>query len=259
MTHYRLAVLGDPVSHSLSPAIHTALFELTSLSGDYQAIRSDARRLRSLAGELRNGEWDGFNVTMPLKGEAAALADDLTDSAARAGSVNTLLMRDERILGETTDSVAFRDLLGDSRLAGRSAILVLGAGGSAAAALASFSAEEDVYVSSRRHERATEMATRFGSGVVPWGSVVAGALVVNATPLGMRGESLPSGLVESASAVIDLPYGPKPTPTTITSGELGIALVDGREFLLRQAMASFALWTGAAVTYERVATALKNV
>ena len=239
--------------------IHTALFELTGISGEYHAIRSDEARLRALAGELRGGEWHGFNVTMPLKGEAAAIADDLTEVAARAGSVNTLLMRDGRILGETTDSVAFGKLLADSRLDGRSAILVLGAGGSAAAALASFPADEDVYVSSRRLEMATEMAIRFGAGVVPWGSAVAGALVVNATPIGMRGEILPPGLLESASAVIDLPYGPKPTPTAVAAQTLGLGFVDGREFLLRQAMASFTIWTGAAVAYERLAAALRNV
>jgi len=259
VTHYRLAVLGDPVSHSLSPTIHAALFDLAGLSGEYLAIRSDPPRLRSLLDELRGGEWDGFNVTMPLKGAAAAAADALTDVASRAGSVNTLVMRDGHVLGETTDSVAFRDLLADSRLAGRSAILVLGAGGSAAAALASISPDEDVYVASRRQDRAAELATRFGYGVVPWGSLVAGALLINATPLGMRGENLPPSLVESSSAVIDLPYGAKPTPTALRADELGVPLIEGREFLLRQAMASFTLWTGVAVAYERVATALRNV
>jgi shikimate dehydrogenase len=259
MTEYRFAVVGDPVAHSRSPAIHRVLLDLARLEGEYLAVRADAFRLRSLVDELRRREWNGFNVTMPLKGEAALLADRLSVDAERAGSVNTLSVEDGDIVGETTDCATFRSLLQDERLSHDGTLLILGAGGSAAAALAAVPADADVYVSSRHSDRSATLTDRLGGEVLTWGSVVAGALVVNATPIGMQSESLPTGLLEVASGLIDLPYGPEPTPAVTTARALGLPVVDGHEFLTRQAMASFRMWTGVDTAYEPVATALRKI
>lgn len=259
MAEYRFAVVGDPVAHSRSPAIHSVLLDLTGLVGEYLAIRADAPRLGSLVEELRRGEWDGLNITMPLKGEAAVLADRLSADATRAGSVNTLSVQEGKVVGDTTDCATFRLLLNDERLEHRGALLVLGAGGSAAAALAAVPDGEHVYVSSRHSDRSKALTDRLGGNAVSWGSVVAGALVINATPLGMRAEPLPPGLLEVASGLIDLPYGPEQTPAVTSARELGLPVVDGLEFLIRQAIASFTLWTGAGVAYAPVATALRKL
>jgi shikimate dehydrogenase len=259
VTEYRLAVVGDPIEHSRSPAIHRVLLDLAGLEGEYLAVRGDTPVLRSLVEELRQGRWDGLNVTMPLKGEAAALADRLSLDAERAQSVNTLLLRDGSVAGETTDCATFRFLLGDERMKNDGSILVLGAGGSAAAALAALPPDGAVYVSSRNAERSRTLSNRLGGQMLPWGSVVAGALIINATPLGMRAESLPAGLLDVASGLIDLPYGSHPSPAVTSAREMGLPFVDGFEFLIRQAMASFELWTGVGVAYEPVAAALRKV
>jgi shikimate dehydrogenase len=259
MPEYRFAVVGDPVAHSRSPAIHRVLLDLTGLEGDYLAVRADAHRLRSLVDELRLGEWNGLNVTMPLKGEAAALADRLSLDAENAGSVNTLSAQNGAVFGDTTDCATFRLLLKDERLRHTGTILVLGAGGSAAAALAAVPPGEAVYVSSRTSDRSSTLSDRLGGEVLPWGSVVAGALVINATPLGMRSERLPTGVLEVASGLIDLPYGSQPTHAVTSARQMGLPVVDGFEFLIRQAMASFRLWTGMGVAYEQVANALRKL
>jgi shikimate 5-dehydrogenase len=115
------------------------------------------------------------------------------------------------------------------------------------------------YVASRRSVSAEELTTRLGGEVVTWGTAVAGALVINATPLGMTGEELPEGVLETASGLIDLPYASEPTPAIDLADRHGIPRADGHEFLLRQAMASFHLWTGARVDYGAVKTALRNI
>ncbi|HEX6300235.1 MAG TPA: hypothetical protein VF148_07210 [Acidimicrobiia bacterium] len=256
--YYRLAVLGDPVEHSRSPQLHETMLEIAGLAGEYHRIRADDDVLRTAVDELRQGRWDGLNVTMPLKEAAARMADSLSPAAVKSGSVNTLVRSDSVIEGDSTDSLAFRDLLRSGRFADSTSVLILGAGGSAAAALASMEDASNVYVAARRTPPAEELTTRLGGEVVSWGTGVAGALVINTTPVGMSGEELPLGIVEVASGVIDLPYGPIMTPAVYTAERLSLPYCDGHEFLLRQAIASFRLWTGIETDYETVVAALRN-
>ncbi|HSK07339.1 MAG TPA: shikimate dehydrogenase [Acidimicrobiia bacterium] len=241
----RLAVLGDPVAHSRSPAIHQAAMRHLGIEGRYEAIRAGSAQLADAVAELRSGALHGINVTMPLKEEAARLADDLTDEAFRSGSVNTLRARDERVEGHSTDVIAIRLALADQRFEASAPILLLGSGGAAAAALVGM-AGRSVFLSARRPERAAALAGRVGTevGFLRFGTGLAGAVVVNATPLGMRGETLPENIVGPASGVIDLAYGDAPTPTVQRARESGLAVMDGTEFLVLQAAASFRWWTG---------------
>ena len=257
MTGYRFAVLGDPIQHSRSPELHGAMLRIAGLKGDYQRILANHEVLERSIDELRSGGWDGLNVTMPLKEEAARLSDDLEPHAARAGSVNTLVRAGATIVGHSTDCLAFRELLTD-RFDGVGSVLVLGSGGSAAAALSSISDPSQVYLSARNETRAEELAGRLGGSVLGWGTAVAGALVINATPLGIGGGSVPGEVLGVASALIDLPYGSHPTSSARFADENGIDLVDGHEFLMRQAIGSFALWTGVHVTLGELAGAIRK-
>lgn len=250
------ALLGDPVDHSLSPVMHRRALEDAGLAGRYETIRADNDRLRAEIDRLRRGETDGLNVTMPLKEDAARLCDRLTPEAERSGSVNALKAEGGLVVGHSTDVVAFSMLL--SRW-GPSVLHVLGAGGAARAALAAEGRRDVAYVSARRPEAAGALTERFeGTATLTWGSVVTGAVLVNATSLGMAGEELPDGLVPAASALIDLPYGPSPTPATRTARHIGTPVVDGIEFLATQAAAAFTWWTGEPVDSVRLAQEATN-
>lgn len=257
-SYYQLAVVGDPVEHSRSPQLHETMLRIAGLAGEYHRIRADEDVLADAVGELRRGRWDGLNVTMPLKETAARLVDSLSPTAEKSRSVNTLIRRDSIIHGDSTDSSAFRDLLRSGRFADSPSVLILGAGGSAAAALASMEDFSNVYVAARRITSAEELTSRLGGAVVSWGTAIAGALVMNTTPVGMSGDELPAGIIESASGVIDLPYGRRTTPAVEAADDLSLPYCDGHEFLLRQAMASFRLWTGIDTEYETVVAALRN-
>jgi shikimate dehydrogenase len=241
----RLAVLGDPVGHSRSPAIHNAAMRHLGIEGRYEAIRAGAAELAHAVAELRSGALQGINVTMPLKEEAARLADALTDEASKSGSVNTLRPRDDRVEGHSTDVIAARLAFADQRFEDSAPILVLGSGGAAAAVLVGV-AGRAVFLSARKPERAAALAERVGIdvGLVRFGAGVAGAVVVNATPLGMRGETLPENVVGPASGLVDLAYGDTATPAVHQARESGLAVMDGIEFLVLQAVASFQWWTG---------------
>lgn len=242
---YRLAVLGDPVAHSRSPMMHTAGLRALGLEGSYRAIRATDQEMKAHSDRVRSGELTGANITMPHKRVAASLADELSDRAARAGSVNTWFLRGGRLVGDSTDIPGILEAMSRRGIpTGR--VLVLGTGGAAAAALVALEASE-VFVSGRSPDRAQALveAVGVGASVVGWEVPVHDATVVNATPLGMGGEELPSPVIAHAAAVFDLVYGDAPTPAVRRARDtLGIPVADGLDLLAAQAELSFELWTG---------------
>ncbi len=259
MSHfYRFLLLGDPVAHSRSPAIHRLALKLTGLEGEYGAVRADARVLGEAVEQLRSGLVDGINVTMPLKQGAYEIADTVTPLADLAASVNTLSRSDGGIEGHSTDAEAFAAIATEPPFSDSETFLVLGAGGSAAAALAALTGYR-VVLSARTPEKAAPLKGRFDvRELVPWGQPVPGAVLINATPLGMAGESLPEGVLDSASGLVDLPYGSSPTPAVRRARELGIPAIDGPAFLARQAALSFQRWTGRYVNFEHLVEAARG-
>ncbi|MET0566830.1 MAG: hypothetical protein ABW021_10350 [Acidimicrobiia bacterium] len=255
----RLAVLGDPIEHSRSPAIHNAAMAYLGIEGSYVARRVEAGTLSGVIGELKGGSLDGANVTMPLKTEAAALVDVLTEEATASGSVNTIRMRSRAVEGHSTDVVASVRAFTDERFNPSAPILVLGAGGAAAAAIIG-AAGRELYVAARDIQRATALVERIdgGAGVVPFGVGVKGALLVNATPLGKGGTSLPEAATMTASGVIDLAYGADETRTVAGARAAGLPFMDGVEFLVLQAAASFEWWTGVTAPVQVMIQAARN-
>jgi len=241
----KIVLLGDPVEHSRSPAIHNAAFEALGIDGEYTARRVDAAGMRSAVDEIRYGRLDGANVTMPHKDLAFDLSDRVAQEALRAGAVNTLVRSRGEVWGHNTDVAGLRAILGSPGWAEDVPVLVLGTGGAAAGALVAVAGRE-VFISGRNAASATDLLrrTRIGGTVVPWGSGVDAAIVVNATPLGMRGESLGAGIIEKAVGFLDLTYGASPSPAVTESRGMGIAVADGRDVLVAQARFSFEIWTG---------------
>ncbi|HEU4916918.1 MAG TPA: hypothetical protein VFV13_10190 [Acidimicrobiia bacterium] len=256
----RFAVLGDPIEHSRSPAIHTAALVRLGIEGSYVAIRAGSPELVDAVQELRQGTLHGLNITMPLKTEAAALADSLTEEAARAGSVNTMRARNGVVEGLSSDVIAFTRAIRDPRFETRAPLLVLGAGGAAAAALVG-TAGRQVYLAARDESRARELIQRVKreAEVIPFAAGVAGALVVNATPLGMNGERLPEAVTRIASGLIDLAYGSGETQAVAHAHAEGLPVMDGIEFLVVQAAVSFEWWLGRPAPLEVMAEAARNV
>ncbi len=215
------------------------------MEGSYVAIRARVDDLGSAVEDLREGRLHGMNLTMPLKTAVVPMTDRLTPEAERARSVNTLRLADGLVEGHSSDVTAARSALADPRFPASAPVLVLGSGGAAAAILVA-AAGRKVFVAARSPHRIGELVSRTGADAVltRFGDAVEGALVVNATPIGMGDEELPSGLLESASGVVDLPYGSGDTPAVRTAVELGLPFLDGVEFLAMQAAESFRFWTG---------------
>ena len=171
------------------------------------------------------GLWSGANVTMPHKRLAVEEMDALSSGAERAVSVNTVVVEGSRLTGHSTDIDGIQQVWQEAALPRDVPVLVLGAGGAAAAALIAIDTDE-VFVSSRHFEDAARLAAAIDVGVrpVPWGTAVAGAVVVNATPLGMAGDSLPLDIVEESAGLLDMAYARRATPAVLTADRAGVPL-----------------------------------
>ncbi len=241
----RLAVLGDPVEHSLSPRLHQAALAALGIDGTYEALRVTRLDMGRLANEVRSGGLDGANITMPHKRVAAELADSLHDEAAAIGSVNTWVRRAGELIGYSTDGQGILFAISFCHLPPDGPVLVLGAGGAAAAAVQALR-DRPLHISARRTEAARSLKDRLSEGavIIPWGTGVEGALIVNATPLGMNGEPLPQPVLESAGGLLDMVYGGIMTPAVASARKSGLPVSDGLPMLVGQARESFRLWTG---------------
>ncbi|MCP3974871.1 MAG: hypothetical protein GY720_10300 [bacterium] len=255
----RLVVLGDPIEHSLSPTLHTAAFAATGLIGNYGRRRVDVAGLRAAVAEVRAGVLDGANVTMPHKESAAPLCDRLAATAGRVQAVNTLVRVNREVVGHNTDVAGIRAAWEAQSLPSEAPVLILGAGGAAAAALVALEGRT-LFISSRRPAAAAELGERVAveASPHPWGSGVPDAVVVNATPMGMGGEHLGGALLEDAIGLFDMAYGTESTPAVSWMIDQGRPVADGRQMLLHQAAAAFELWTGYRAPIDAMAASLEN-
>ena len=250
----RLAgVIGHPIRHSLSPLLHNAAFQALDLDWAFVAFDVPAGEGKGAIEAMRTLGIEGLSVTMPHKADAAAAVDELAPTAARLGSVNTVVRRGTTLVGENTDGAGFLNAL---RLdegfdpQGRRCV-VLGAGGAARAvvlALAGAGAAEVVVVN-RSDERATT-AVSLAPAVARVGKAAeaSGAdLVVNATPVGMTGDPgipLDADLLHAGQLVVDLVYIPAVTPLVAAARDRGASAVNGLGMLIHQAALAFQHWTG---------------
>lgn len=265
-----VALLGDPVSHSLSPAFQNAAFRAAGVDGAYLALRCGAGDFPALLRALARAGGAG-NVTLPHK-EAAALAlDGCTDAVERTGACNTFWLEEGRVRGDNTDvegfAAAAEALLGTPVRGLR--VLVAGAGGAARGALWALvrGGAAEVVVVNRTAGRAEELIRRFaGEGTRLSRAGDAGELrgerfdlAVNATTLGLRdGDPLPLPAAggPEIGAGLDLVYAPDETPWVRALRRESVPAADGLEMLLRQGAAAFERWWGIPAPLDAMRAAL---
>jgi len=253
----RAAVIGFPAGHSLSPAIHNYWIKKYGLRGSYDAREIPPEHLKESLLRLIEDGYTGFNITIPHKQAVMALCDDIDDTARAIGAVNTLSVSAEGALrGYNTDAHGFveniREAAPDFDFA-RGAVLVLGAGGAARAALYGLrqAGAKNIRIANRTHEHAEKLARDFGVDVAACGTGAEGlkdvALLVNTTPLGMKGQpplNFDTSLLPPGAVVHDIVYNPAETPLLRDARKRGLKTIGGLGMLLHQAAAAFDIWTG---------------
>ena len=256
------AVIGDPVEHSLSPAIHNAAFQALGLDWVYTAFRVLPDRLRDAISGVRGLGIRGLSVTIPHKVAIIPFLDEVDDLASWTGSVNTVVNDEGRLTGHTTDG---RGALAAFAAAGESCagrrVLVLGSGGAARAvsfAIARDARPESIkvlgIVQPERERLAEDISGKTGVPVTSGGmerlaeAIGAAQVIIHASPVGMHPEVdetlVPRRLLRRDLVVFDAVYTPLKTRLLREAEEAGARTIPGVGMFVGQAAVQFELWTG---------------
>lgn len=248
------AVIGSPITHSLSPVLHNAAYSFLGLDISYGRMECDESGVAALVSSL-GPEWVGLSCTMPTKRAALAVASSVTERALAVGAANTLVRKGDRWHADCTDVDGVVGALREKGFVGGSRGVVLGAGGTATAALAGFAAlgVTEVFLVVREPSRAAEAvlcASRVGVSVevlrlseVDLGGLAASSDVLVSTLPAEATAALASDLAR-APYVLDVIYHPWPTPVAVAVEAAGARLATGLDMLLHQAFGQVEQFTG---------------
>jgi shikimate dehydrogenase len=264
----RAGVIGNPLGHTISPAIFKAAFAAASIDATYEAWETPADVLEGRVNSLRGADFLGANVTIPHKQAVIPFLDGTSDLAGKTGAVNTIVHGDGKLIGHNTDVAGFaRSLREDAGCDAKGKrTVVLGSGGAArAVAVALIEAGASViYVVARQPRKIDQMVvslkplTATGTTIswAYWGdgsylrAIKEADLIVNCTPLGAAGSEgagqspVAAQLIQAGTTVFDLVYNPAETPLVAAAKSRGAKAVSGMGMLVYQAAESFKLWTG---------------
>jgi len=258
-------IIGHPVSHSLSPAMHNAAFRTLNLDAVYLAF--DVVDLKGAMAGVRALGIQGLSVTVPHKEAVMAYLDELDPVARRIGAVNTVVRKGGQLKGLNTDWLGAVKALQEevAKLTGKQ-VLLIGAGGAARAILAGLrEMGARVHVANRTEEKAKRLSEPFGA---TWSGLeipedLSFDILINTTTLGMAGENqdkmpVSEAVIKKADIVMDIVYSPLETKLLKTAKTLSKTTVNGLRMLLHQAVAQFEIWTGERAPIETMESALSG-
>ena len=250
-------LVGSPVLESPSPAMHSSAYRAAGV--DARLVPMETERADEAADLVTALDLRGLAVTIPLKERVASRCQELRGWAAACGAVNTVRIDGGRWLGHNTDAPAALSLLRPHIDPRGAKIAVVGAGGTARAIASALSlAGADVVLFGRSEPRARAAAVSLGVGFAPLASIgdASWDVLVQATPLGRRGEMvLPAGALRGR-VVLEAAYGPRETPLARDAGRRGLVVVDGRALLVAQAVLQIEILTGIRASGETLADAI---
>ncbi len=274
----KYAVLGNPISHSLSPKIHAMFAARQNIQISYEKFEAPLDDFGSFVTSLHEQGYHGLNVTLPFKLQAYQLADTVTERAWFAGAVNTLIRTDHGWRGDNTDGAGLTDDLHDllgQKLAGAK-ILILGAGGSVQGILPALLAEQvhSIHIANRTADKAIDLATtsaekfkknNIGGSGLDFTPTYAFDILINATASGLSGE-VPAlkNAPQIKLACYDLFYAAKPTAflrwcETQFNANNNLKIADGLGMLVRQAAASYNQWRSPDLSEDIVNKVLQEI
>ncbi|HEX2612287.1 MAG TPA: shikimate dehydrogenase [Fibrobacteria bacterium] len=258
-----VGLLGYPVSHSLSPAMHNAGFERLGVDARYVLMPTPPDELAAAIDKLRDPKYLGANVTLPHKQGAYSLVDERSGRSEKMGVVNTIVNRGGKLFGDTTDPVGFLNAFREAgHDFGRKSVAILGNGGSARTVLftlAMMAKPRRILLVARDREKSLALIEEIrkmtgakiveGVGFDEYPASGEGIdIVVNTTPIGMHpnvdASPLPAEKLSSGQVVYDIVYNPEETLLLRHARERGCRTLGGLGMLVHQGLASFEAWTG---------------
>ena len=249
----KFGIIGNPIKHSLSPVLHNYWFKKYGLDASYSIIEADDKDLKKIITKIREKEITGINVTLPFKQKIINQTDRIINDAELTGSVNTILLDNEKIIGENTDVFGLQAAyLKEIDNCTSKDSLVIGAGGVSPSVILSLkkSGVKKISITNRTNEKCIFLKKKFNFlSILPWNNLKKEIknfdIIINATSLGLKGgQDFDFDFSNTKSNVIyiDTIYNPLATKTYKLLKEEGKKVFNGLDMFIYQGQKSFYLW-----------------
>ena len=241
-------VIGNPISHSLSPKLHNHWLEQNNINGVYEKIKLEENEIENFILKIKKQEINGCNVTVPFKKTVIPFLDKLSIEAEQTQSVNTICFHNGDLIGHNTDIGGFQKAINKLNYKIKNKkILILGAGGVVPSIIFALSKMEvsKITVSNRTYKKAENLKSQFNKiNIVNWGEISEFDIIINATSLGLNNETinLNTENIGDGKLFYDVIYNPSETNFLKDGKKLGNQTENGKFMFVYQAFEAFKLW-----------------
>ena len=247
----KFLVIGNPIEHSLSPILHNYWIKNNGIDAIYEKQKLNEDELEQLILQVKEKKINGINVTVPFKKAIIPFLDELSTEAESTRSVNTIYLKDNRVIGHNTDIFGFETSIKKSRYnLSDKEVLILGAGGVVPSIIFALNKMKisKIKISNRTKEKAENIKTVFKNiEIIEWGEVPNFDMIINATSIGLKREdkiNLDFSLISKNKFFYDVIYNPKETNFLKTGQSLGNITLNGKLMFIYQALSAFKIWHG---------------
>ena len=247
----KFLVIGNPIKHSLSPKLHNYWIKSNNIDAIYEKKKLDKDELGDAVLQIKQKKIEGINVTVPFKKTIIHFLNELTAEAESTQSVNTLYLKDNKVIGHNTDIVGFETSIKKSKFnIFNKEVLILGAGGvvpSIIFALKKMKVSK-IKISNRTKDKAENLKKLFKDiEIIEWGEIPNFDVIINATSIGLKKDDyidLDFTLISKNSFFYDVIYNPRETNFLKTGKSLGGTTLNGKLMFIYQALSAFNIWHG---------------
>jgi shikimate dehydrogenase len=247
----KFLVVGNPIDHSLSPALHNYWIKSNAIDAIYEKQKLNEDELEQLILQVKEKKINGINVTVPFKKAIIPFLDELSIEAESTQSVNTIYLKDDKVVGHNTDIIGFETSIEKSKFnIFNKEVLILGAGGVVPSIIFALNKMKvsKIKISNRTKEKAEDLKKLFRNiEIIEWGEIPNFDVIINATSLGLKKNdyiNLDFSLISKNSFFYDVIYNPRETNFLKTGKSLGGTILNGKLMFIYQALSAFNIWHG---------------
>jgi shikimate dehydrogenase len=247
----KFLVIGNPIEHSLSPTLHNYWIKNNGIDAIYEKQKLDESELEQIIEDIKKEKINGVNVTVPFKKAIIPFLDELSVEAEKTQSVNTLYLKNKKIVGYNTDIIGFETSIEKTKydLVNKK-VLILGAGGVVPSIIFALNKMKvsKIIISNRTKEKAQNLKKNFKNvELVEWGEVPNFDMIINATSIGLKEDDnikLNFSLISGNKFFYDVIYNPNETNFLKIGKKLGNKTLNGKLMFIHQGLAAFKIWHG---------------
>ena len=247
----KFLVIGNPIEHSLSPKLHNYWIKSNNIDAIYEKKKLNENELGDIVLQIKQKKIEGVNVTVPFKKTIIPFLDELTAEAKNTQSVNTLYLKDNKVIGHNTDIIGFEISIKKSKFnIFNKEVLILGAGGvvpSIIFALKKMKVSK-IKIINRTKEKVENLKKLFKNiEIIEWGEIPSFDVIINATSVGLKKDdyiNLDFSLISKNCLFYDVIYNPTETNFLKTGKSLGNTILNGKLMFIYQALSAFNIWHG---------------